>query len=41
MQYKYIIEFKDKITNLSKHLNIGKKGLIGSSLKKERNVIGT
>lgn len=25
MQYKYIIEFKDKITNLSKHLNIGKK----------------
>lgn len=24
-QYKYIIEFKDKITNLSKHLNIGKK----------------
>lgn len=36
MQYKYIIEFKDKITNLSKHLNIGKKGLIGSSLKKER-----
>lgn len=40
-QYKYIIEFKDKITNLSKHLNIGKKGLIGSSLKKERNVIGT
>lgn len=41
MQYKYIIEFKDKITNLSKQLNIGKKGLIGSSLKKERNVIGT
>lgn len=42
MQYQYIIEFKDKITNLSKHLNIGKKkGLIGSSLKKERNVIGT
>lgn len=41
MQYKYNIEFKDKITNLSKHLNIGKKGLIGSSLKKERNVIGT
>lgn len=25
MQYKYIIEFKDKITNLSKHLSIGKK----------------
>lgn len=25
MQYKYIIEFKDKITNLIKHLNIGKK----------------
>lgn len=25
MQYQYIIEFKDKITNLSKHLNIGKK----------------
>lgn len=25
MQYKYIIEFKDKITNLSKHLNIGEK----------------
>lgn len=25
MQYKYNIEFKDKITNLSKHLNIGKK----------------
>lgn len=42
MQYKYIIEFKDKITNLSKHLSIGKKkSLIGSSLKKERNVIGT
>lgn len=42
MQYKYIIELKDKITNLSKHLSIGKKkGLIGSSLKKERNVIGT
>lgn len=41
MQYKYIIEFKDKITNLSKHLSIGKKkSLIGSSLKKERNVIG-
>lgn len=38
-----ISTFKDKITNLSKHLNIGKKkkGLIGSSLKKERNVIGT
>lgn len=44
MQYKYIIEFKDKITNLSKHLNIGKKkGLIGSSFKKVekcyRNII--
>lgn len=39
MQYKYIIEFKDKITNLSKHLNIGKKKVSLVQVLKRREML--